>query len=64
MNIKELIIKKNPALKNFLGGKKTVTETALVAFSKLSNNDGHKSSLHDEFYNACKATGKLNTNFV
>lgn len=60
MKLKEHLIRKNPALKSFLRNKaKTVTESAIVAFAKLSNNDGHTSSLHAEFKRVCKASGNL-----
>lgn len=60
MELKDHLIRKNPALKSFLrNNSKTVTECAVVAFSKISNNDGHTSSLHEEFRTICKTSGNL-----
>lgn len=49
IGLKEHLISQLPELKSFLPSRTTVTEAALLAFTKLATNTGHKSSLHLEF---------------
>lgn len=63
LQLREKVLNSNPSLKRFLVGQKSITEQAMVAFSKLSNNDGHKSSLYEEFLEACRSTGNFSSIF-
>jgi hypothetical protein len=47
IGLKRILTSAQPHLKSFLG--KTCFEAALLAFTKIACNDGHKSSLFVEF---------------
>lgn len=51
LGLKEMIVKREPALKSFLTSNKSVTETALIALLKLvsTEGDGKTVSLSDDF---------------
>ena len=46
---RELLISHIPMLRSFLSKGQSVSLAALTAFTKLAINDGHKSSLHEQF---------------
>lgn len=49
VGLKEKLIGHLPELKSFLSTKKTCTEAALTAFTKLATNTGHQSSHFNQF---------------
>ena len=58
IGLRELLISHMPMLKSFLSKSRSVTLAALTAFTKLAINDGHKSSLYQEFDHVLQVTGK------
>jgi hypothetical protein len=58
IDLKDHLISSLPELKAFLPAKTTCTEAALLAFTKLCTNTGHKSSLYQEFDEILARKGK------
>ena len=49
IGLSELLISHIPILRSFLSKGQSVSLAALTALTKLAINDGHKSSLHEQF---------------
>ena len=58
IGLSELLISHIPILRSFLSKGQSVSLAALTALTKLAINDGHKSSLHEQFDQELQVAGK------